>query len=509
MAASVRQLFRLGLSLAVLLSLMAGACAPDIARPILNIPAAEQEVPAVLAIGPFDMSKVTYDGEPLDPTQEASVRYTFQELLQRPKVLGDVVVLNLPPAKSAALDAEAILALARTQRADLLLVGQVKEYEADTPVPVFGSRYRITMRAELQLYNVHTGERVWKKTESVTVARDGSSIAQRGSLDAIIRQVAMPSLATGLLPPLMRHLQTEQVASLKESHKSLHAAGTSGLFGGVELAKIDAELAPPATNVRTKPHAYAVIVGIEAYHDLPRVDYARRDAEMVKQYLIKSLGYREENIVMLLDDNATRSRVRARIEKWLPKQIAEHPDAEAFLYYAGHGAPDQNTNQAFLVPYDGDPSYLEETGYPLKQLYQLLGEVHAKQVTVVIDSCFSGAGGRSVIAKGARPMLIAVENPVLASTNLVVLSAASASQISSSFQEKRHGLFTYYFLKGLQGEADLNKDGVVEVQELYTYLKPQVEREARRMNQEQSPQLLPNQEMLGERAKLQLIDLKR
>jgi len=126
-----------------------------------------------------------------------------------------------------------------------------------------------------------------------------------------------------------------------------------------------------------------------------------------------------------------------------------------------------------------------------------------------MDSCFSGAGGRSVIARGTRPMLITVEDPLLASQNMVVWSAAAGNQISTAFPEKRHGLFTYYFLKGLQGEADANKDGAVDVAELYAYLKPQVETEARRMHAEQSPQLLPGADLLKERAKVRLVDLKR
>ena len=357
-------------------------------------------------------------------------------------------------------------------------------------------------RLQLQLYNVHTGGQEWKKTEKVTVAH-------QGSLQEIVLNVAVPSLTAGLLPPLIDHVQAEYLASLRGPRISAGAVEPFGVFGGAELAKIDAELAPPSGMTPPKDHAYAVIVGVEDYRDLPKVDYAKRDAEMVRRYLVKALGYREQNIVTILNDRVTKSQLEARLEKWLPKQIAESRDAEVFVYYGGHGAPDPNTNQAFLVPYDGDPAFLETTAYPLKRLYQVLGELPARQVMLVMDSCFSGAGGRSVIARGTRPMLITVEDPLLASQNMVVWSAAAGNQISTAFPEKRHGLFTYYFLKGLQGEADANKDGAVDVAELYAYLKPQVETEARRMHAEQSPQLLPGADLLKERAKVRLVDLKR
>ena len=485
----------------VLCAALAGACTPSIVPPFLTVPVKEQEVPIVLTIGPIHTGKLVYEGAPVGGSIESSIQRTLHDTLSRTNVFKDVVILNAPSQAGEKIDPEQILAAARSQHADLLLVGEVKEFHAEAAA-TFRSEYSVLTRLQLQLYNVHTGGQEWKKTEKVTVAH-------QGSLQEIVLNVAVPSLSAGLLPPLIDHVQAEYLASLRGPRISAGAVEPFGVFGGAELAKIDAELAPPSGMTPPKDHAYAVIVGVEDYRDLPKVEYAKRDAEMVRRYLVKALGYREQNIVTILNDRVTKSQLEARLEKWLPKQIAESRDAEVFVYYGGHGAPDPNTNQAFLVPYDGDPAFLETTAYPLKRLYQVLGELPARQVMLVMDSCFSGAGGRSVIARGTRPMLITVEDPLLASQNMVVWSAAAGNQISTAFPEKRHGLFTYFFLKGLQGEADANKDGAVDVAELYAYLKPQVETEARRMHAEQSPQLLPGADLLKERAKVRLVDLKR
>jgi len=116
----------------------------------------------------------------------------------------------------------------------------------------------------------------------------------------------------------------------------------------------------------------------------------------------------------------------------------------------------------------------------------------------MLDSCFSGAGGRSVIAKGMRPMVLSVENPVLASGKTVVLAASKGDQVSSTYDQKGHGLLTYFFLKGLQGEADQNKDGSIDLAELYNYVKLQVSGVARReYNNEQTPQLFGSPDMLS------------
>jgi uncharacterized caspase-like protein len=143
------------------------------------------------------------------------------------------------------------------------------------------------------------------------------------------------------------------------------------------------------------------------------------------------------------------------------------------------------------VPYDGDPSFIEQTGYSLKRLYKNLNKLPAREIIVVLDSCFSGAGGRSVLAKGARPLVMNMEKQVIHSDRIAILSAAAGNQISSTYEEKGHGLFTYFLFKGIKGESDANGDNAVDLGELFNFIKPRVEQIARKQyNNEQSPQLI-------------------
>lgn len=257
----------------------------------------------------------------------------------------------------------------------------------------------------------------------------------------------------------------------------------------------DVDTVPP-TKTSTKKNAYAIVVGIEQYQQkLTSADFATHDAEIMGQYLTKALGYAEENVVVLLNDRATRTGVEKYVEGWLPDHV--EPGDTVFIYFSGHGAPNPKTGKAYLVPYDGDPAFLEQTGYLLDRLYDRLATLPAKEVIVMLDSCFSGAGGRSVIAKGMRPMGLSVENPVLTRGKIAVLAASSGDQVSSTYEQNSHGLMTYFFLKGLQGEADQNHDSRIELRELFEYLKPKVERTARReFHNEQTPQLLGSPDML-------------
>jgi len=239
----------------------------------------------------------------------------------------------------------------------------------------------------------------------------------------------------------------------------------------------------PVMQAKTNKNAYAIVIGVEKYRQkLPKADYADHDARIMAEYLAKVMGYPEENIVTLLNDRALKSDLEKYIGKWLPNNVEK--DSSVFIYYSGHGAPNPKTGDAFLVPYDGDPSFIEETGYPLKRLYAKLDKLPAREIIVVLDSCFSGAGGRSVLAKGARPLVMNMDKQVLHSDRIAILSASSGSQISSTHEKEGHGLFTYFLLKGI-------KEGNSELGTLYNYLKPQVERIARKTyNNEQTPGLI-------------------
>ena len=246
----------------------------------------------------------------------------------------------------------------------------------------------------------------------------------------------------------------------------------------------------PAKKANPNKNSYAIVIGIERYRQkLPKADYATHDAQTMTEYLTKVLGYPEENVITLLNDHASNVDLVKYFEKWLPNNVEK--GSTVFVYYSGHGAPDPKSGSAYLVPYDGDPSFIDETGYSLKRMYAALGKLPAKEIIVAIDSCFSGAGDRSVIAKGSRPLVMNMQSGVVLPKNIRVLSASSGDQTSSTYDEKGHGLFTYFLLKGIKNEDVTRTDGSLRIDDLYSYVKPQVERIARKQyNNEQTPQLI-------------------
>lgn len=246
-----------------------------------------------------------------------------------------------------------------------------------------------------------------------------------------------------------------------------------------------AETEAPRYSLPADPKKFAVIVGVEQYADLPPATYAERDAAAVKKHAV-ALGFPERNILSLTGVRATKSGLVKSLETWLARNV--QADSTVMFYFSGHGAPDPATGRAYLMPSDGDPQFLEETAYPTSRLYEVLGKLKAKRKLVVMDACFSGAGGRSVLAKGTRPLVNSVDlgRP---SGGVVALAAAGPNQITGADEDARHGLFTHFLLRGLNGAAR-DGSGRVTARALLEYAAPNVQDAARRQNRDQKPVLV-------------------
>lgn len=230
----------------------------------------------------------------------------------------------------------------------------------------------------------------------------------------------------------------------------------------------------------------AVVIGNKDYSQgVPSVDFAHRDAEYVREYLVKTLGYDRENILYEQDATlstfnmlfGTSDNPRGKLRDFV------EPDGSSniFVYYVGHGAPDLETHEAYLVPSDADPRYLKSGGYKLDTLYANLAKIPAKEAVVVLDACFSGNSGGGELYKGVSAISLKLKAPTRAPTKLTVFSSSSADQVSNWYNDQEHSLFTYFFLKGLGGEADNNKDRALTSGEMNDYLSSKVPRMSRRL----------------------------
>lgn len=220
----------------------------------------------------------------------------------------------------------------------------------------------------------------------------------------------------------------------------------------------------------TIPRSYALVVGVSDYQNMPDrgLKFATRDAEAIYAILISPQGgnFRAENVHKLTGGDATLANLRRELEQWLPS-VAKQED-RVLIYFAGHGFV--YGGKAYLAPFDLSPGNIPGTGYPMESLGQVIGSrIRAQYKVMLTDACHSGA---------ITPDASAALNRSLLDVHQSLFSLTASRDRESSFESADwgggHGIFTYYVVKGLEGEADGNADGIVTADELAEYARRNV-----------------------------------
>lgn len=273
------------------------------------------------------------------------------------------------------------------------------------------------------------------------------------------------------------------------------AKGTSTVITGVAAAPVqmggrslysDVDLDIPQTK-RVQPHVFALVIGNEHYQDNSReadVPFARSDASVFRDYLVRTAGIPEANIILLQD--ATKAAMEnaigriAGLAETYPGR--EKQPAEIVFYYAGHGLCDDQKN-GYLIPVDVPGTQVQQ-GIRSSDVYYRLAASRAGRVTVFLDACFSGgARGQQLLA--ARAVKIEPNKDLIAG-NTVIFAAAQNNQSAMAYTDKQHGMFTYFLLRKLK-----ETQGGVSYAELGSYLRDEVAHNALRINDaSQTPDVL-------------------
>jgi hypothetical protein len=253
----------------------------------------------------------------------------------------------------------------------------------------------------------------------------------------------------------------------------------------------DPLMLPEEVAARPRPTNWALIIGIEDYKQMPNVEYARNDALIVRDYFIRILGVPKENITTLLDTEATKARIEQYLKKDIPNKAGK--DATLYVYYAGHGMVGTVKGEPYLVPYDADTRFIEKSGYKLISLYRELKRLNFQRAYIFLEAGFNAKAlpTSAMWVKSYRPPPVNVKQVLPPSRSIISLGATSPNQTRNSFPEKRHGLFTYYLLRGMKGEADTDDDGWNSMKEVYGYIYSYVTHQSRLMGSRQTPVLVP------------------
>jgi hypothetical protein len=248
------------------------------------------------------------------------------------------------------------------------------------------------------------------------------------------------------------------------------------------------KLNPSKVKSRTPQDAVAVIIGIADYKNLPRADFANDDARLFYDYAIRALGIKPENVKLLVDGDAEEAEIIKAFRTWLPSRVKSTTDV--YVFYSGHGLPTADGQGLYLIPPRADRDVIDDTAIPFNKINTAIQAAKPKSVTIFMDACYSGQArsGETLIAS-ARPVAIKAEK-TLFPDSFTVFSASQNDQISSSSPDLKHGIFSYYLMRGMEGEADSNRDGKITLGEIQIYLVENVGRQAAMMSRKQEPQVI-------------------
>jgi peptidoglycan/xylan/chitin deacetylase (PgdA/CDA1 family)/uncharacterized caspase-like protein len=279
------------------------------------------------------------------------------------------------------------------------------------------------------------------------------------------------------LPLVLEKLSAEGYRFVGWDGKAAPVADAGDTAGGAMPGAFSKSAVPAApAAIETRPStgyrdSWAVVVGIDEYQKWPKLSYAVRDAQAMRQTLIERFGFAAERVTLLTNEQATRRNILAAFHDKLSGDAVKRDD-RIFMFYAGHGATrklSSGRDLGYIVPVDADPKDTGTDAIPMSELQNIAESVSAKHVLFVMDACYSGL---ALTRGGASQDRFLRENARRLGRQM--LTAGGADQLVADGGPGGHSIFTWTLLQALAGKGDLNGDGFITATELAAYIAPAV-----------------------------------
>ena len=253
----------------------------------------------------------------------------------------------------------------------------------------------------------------------------------------------------------------------------------------------DKKLAPPTIQLANNPNSIALIIGLDDYKSMPNAPWAESDASAFYDYAHNVLGISFDRIHLITGQESDGIGIWKSLEQWLPSQVDKNK-SNIYVYFAGHGLASEDGKEAYLMPYDGDTSMLSRTAIPRKDVISGLDSLKARSVTLFMDTCYSGSakGGKQTLVASRGLRIVKKDALTDLPSNFTLFSAAANDETAISHPTQKNGLFSYWMMRGLGGEADSNNDDKLTNGELHAFISEKVQKTAISKGHNQHPQLV-------------------
>ncbi len=225
--------------------------------------------------------------------------------------------------------------------------------------------------------------------------------------------------------------------------------------------------------VKRNENALALIVGISDYErtDAPAI-YADKDAQYFHDYASLKLGIPDSNITIMINEKAEQGDVILAVKDWM-RRSSKPGKSDVYIFFAGHGLASQDGEQMYLLPFDGRPRLLDETAILREKLFDDIAAANPRSVTAFLDTCYSGTTRGPEMLIASRPISIRAKESAIPE-GFTVMTAAAGDQTAKPLEEAKHGMFSYFLMKGMEGDADTNQDNQITAGELHAYVQKKV-----------------------------------
>ena len=338
------------------------------------------------------------------------------------------------------------------------LLEKLEESKRRPPIVFIGSP-KTGLKAEykkISLYGVVEDDKAIEKLEFFINGVLDEKISQRGIL---ISQQEDP-----------KRIEFNEKITLRNGENTLlvKATDSDGFTSEKEVVVSYAE---------SRKNVWAVVIGIDNYQKVRHLKYATKDARAFYNHLIETIRIPRENVFFLLNDQAHLYKIRSVLGTQLKRKAGK--DDMVIIFFAGHGAteedsmsPDGDGLEKYILPYDAELTNLYASALPMSEISKIFSRIYSERLIFIADACYSGAsGGRTIGINGTRASISdAFMDRISRGKGRVIITASGANEVSSENDDLKHGVFTYYLLEGLRGKADVNKDGIITVDEVYNYV---------------------------------------
>jgi uncharacterized caspase-like protein len=223
-------------------------------------------------------------------------------------------------------------------------------------------------------------------------------------------------------------------------------------------------------------NTYAVIIAVENYqqNSIKPILHGIADANGFRDVLLKQFNVPQDNIKIWLDEDATQNRLLHE----LPYEVSQlGPDDRFFFFYAGHGFFSKGTNR--LTTWDSHPFNFDGTTVDLEAvLLKPLRDSKCQHNLVFIDACAAGLDEGDLLARDtiADMRTADFEELVKNSQYSAAFFSCSPNQKSYSSDALKHGIWSFYLLAALRGEAPaaIHRDNWITGESLKAYLRVEI-----------------------------------